>query len=115
MGDFGDQVDQHLESFGHIYYIILMTVQILYFIGFNIYVSLIGEYKETHFQIYKLFSISLMFLSMGYFLSISIRRKSPIDLFTFIIMSTICTFYLLFRDVLYYFYPDYYLIMTATD
>ncbi len=42
MGDFGDQVDQHLESFGHIYYIILMTVQILYFIGFNIYVSLIG-------------------------------------------------------------------------
>lgn len=45
MGDFGDSIDMHLESFGQIYYIGLTTIQILAFLGFNIYIAIIGDYK----------------------------------------------------------------------
>lgn len=50
---------------------------------------------------------------MVWFLYIAIKLKSPVDLYTFVILSTMCNCYLIFRDLLFIFYPDYYVVRTG--
>ncbi len=111
MDTFGDYVDNHLERHGYKYYVGTLGVQLANFAYMNIAIISESTFDLQAYQIYKFFALSLLLFAMAYFLKVAFYNTSPNDLFTFIILATICNCYMIFRDIMFILYPNFFVAL----
>ena len=95
------RLNDHLEENGHKYYIAIVSVEVVYFILYNSIVFFEQEKSVNACQYYKFSTELLLMVSMIYFLYEAIVRHMAMDMLSFLIISTICNTFMIFRDILF--------------
>jgi hypothetical protein len=68
MGDCNEMLEQHFESVGHQYYVVLVIGQLFYFLFYNMAAFIEGSFDVNRYQYYKCASLMLLLSAMIYFL-----------------------------------------------
>lgn len=105
-----DQFDSHIERRASLYIFFIIFLQIVIFV-FNCILPTVLEpnLEATYYQWYNLVVLSFFLITKLYFLAYAVTRKSPSDLFSFLILSGVYTCYMIFRNVVFVKYPNFYM------
>lgn len=107
--DCSEHLDLHFQNHGEYYFMFIVFIQTFYFSFYNIMVASEKEFTVQDYQYYKFGSLSLLLGAMIYFLLFASLKTSPVDLFAFIILATICNAFMFFRDIMFLLYPEFFI------
>jgi hypothetical protein len=63
------------------------------------------DFEPTSYHYYNLGCLIFLLGAQFYFLNYAVKKNSPSDLLSFILLAAMYNFYLIFRDIVYWHWP----------
>lgn len=102
---------EHIENKGYAYSVGVIVVQaIFFFVSCALPPLVEHDIDSTEYQHYNILALSFMLATQLYFLVYAVKKNSPSDMFSFIIMGAMYTVYMIFRDIVFVRWPWFFMV-----